>query len=189
MPRPNKPREVFAEDHVATRIARERASRGWSLEKLADAMTEAGCSIAPSAIYKIEQGEPRRRITVDELVALSKVFAIPMNLLVADPDDDIDAAIADRLEKWSFVVRGRAKYLRDSHEREAELVDELRLMVKTPKGEKALVKWLAANVAGDEVAGVREWIADYVATGREPSRRGEIVVDEATGAAVWVEEA
>lgn len=37
-------------------------------------MTDAGCPIQGSAIYKIEKADPPRRITVDELVAFATVF-------------------------------------------------------------------------------------------------------------------
>jgi hypothetical protein len=37
-------------------------------------MTDAGCNIQASAIYKIEKVDPARRITVDELIALARVF-------------------------------------------------------------------------------------------------------------------
>jgi len=82
MSRPNKQRSIGAETRLAERIAVERAARGWSLETLANAMSECGCSIDQSAIYKIEKGEPRRRITVDELVAFSDVWAIPVERLL-----------------------------------------------------------------------------------------------------------
>ena len=82
MPRPNRDRTIGAETRLAERIAIERAARGWSYEQLAEAMSEVGCSIQPSAIYKIEKAEPRRRITVNELVALSDVWAIPVERLV-----------------------------------------------------------------------------------------------------------
>lgn len=82
MPRPNKGRTIPAESVLALRIAMERKARGWSYEQLADAMTEAGCPIQGSAIFKIEKGEPRRRIAVDELAALSLVWAIPMDKMV-----------------------------------------------------------------------------------------------------------
>jgi transcriptional regulator with XRE-family HTH domain len=82
MSRPNKKRSIGAETRLAERIVIERAARGWSIDTLANAMSECGCSIQPSAIYKIEKGEPRRRITVDELVALSDVWAIPVERLV-----------------------------------------------------------------------------------------------------------
>lgn len=82
MPRPNRERSIAAEDVLAVRIATERTSRGWSYERLAEAMTEVGCPIQGSAIFKIEKGEPRRRITVNELAALSQVWAIPMDRMV-----------------------------------------------------------------------------------------------------------
>jgi len=81
MPRPNQNRTIQAEEVLARRIAHERGVRGWTYEQLADAMTDAGCSIQPSAIYKIEKGQPRRRVTVNELAALSQVWAIPMERL------------------------------------------------------------------------------------------------------------
>lgn len=82
MPRPNKNRTIGAEDALAQRIAVERTARGWSYQDLADAMTEAGCPIQASAIYKVEKGSPRRRVTVNELAALSDAWAIPMDRLV-----------------------------------------------------------------------------------------------------------
>ena len=84
MPRPNKNRTIEAEDVLADRIARERKARAWTYKQLADAMTEEGCPIQPSAIYKVESGQPRRRVTVNELAALSAVWAIPMDRLVSE---------------------------------------------------------------------------------------------------------
>jgi transcriptional regulator with XRE-family HTH domain len=82
MPRPNKPRSIGAEDVLARRITKERTLRGWTLERLAAEMTAVGCPMQMSGIYKIEKGEPRRRITVDELVALSRLWAIPTDRLL-----------------------------------------------------------------------------------------------------------
>ena len=82
MPRPNQERTIGAESALAFRIESERGARGWSLATLAEEMTAVGCPIDASAIYKIEKGSPRRRITVDELAALSRVWAIPMDRLV-----------------------------------------------------------------------------------------------------------
>jgi transcriptional regulator with XRE-family HTH domain len=85
MPRPNKRREIFAEDHLAQRIAAERDARGWTNDGLAKRMTDAGCPMTGSAIFKIERAVPRRRIVVDELVAFAKVFAVPMEELLIPP--------------------------------------------------------------------------------------------------------
>ena len=88
MPRPNQGRAILSEDGLAQRIAHERArcSPPMTYESLAKRMTDHGCPIQPSAIYKIEKGTPRRRITVDELVALSRVFDIPVEELLLPPD-------------------------------------------------------------------------------------------------------
>lgn len=83
MPRPNQKRTIGAEDRLALRIATERKARGWSCAKLAEEMTAAGCSIVGSAIYKIEAGNPRRSIFVDELVTLSRIWAIPVERLLS----------------------------------------------------------------------------------------------------------
>lgn len=74
MPRPNRPRSVEGESNLALRIQREREYRKLSYEGLARLMTDTGCSMQGSAIYKIEKGNPPRRITVDELVAFAGVF-------------------------------------------------------------------------------------------------------------------
>ena len=74
MPRPNPLRSLDSEDNLARRIAYERERRGWTYESTAKRMTDAGCPIQGSAIYKIEKGNPRRRISVDELVAFSTIF-------------------------------------------------------------------------------------------------------------------
>ena len=84
MSRPNKQRTVGAEDVLASRIATERAARGWSYERIAQEMTAVGCPIQGSAIFKVEKGAPRRRVSVDELVALSRVWAIPVGRLVGE---------------------------------------------------------------------------------------------------------
>src|SRR3954454_11472059 len=74
MPRPNPRRAIASEQNVARRFTYERERRGWSYESLAQRMTDAGCPIQGSALYKIEKGRPRRRITVDELAAFAQVL-------------------------------------------------------------------------------------------------------------------
>jgi len=86
MPRPNRPRSVFAEDNLARRIAVEREARGWSIDGLAKRMTEAGCPMTGSAIFKIEKGQPRRRIVFDEAIAFSQVFGTPLFELSVPPE-------------------------------------------------------------------------------------------------------
>ncbi len=79
MPRPNKRRRIEGELTVAKRIAYEREARGWTYESLARHVTEAGCPLNGSAIYKIEKADPPRRIVVDELVAFAEVFGLTLD--------------------------------------------------------------------------------------------------------------
>jgi transcriptional regulator with XRE-family HTH domain len=74
VPRHNKPRSIASEANVAERITYEREGRGLSYEALAKLMTDEGCPLVGSAIYRIEKGDPPRHITVDELVAFANVF-------------------------------------------------------------------------------------------------------------------
>jgi hypothetical protein len=60
----------------------EREARGWSPAVLARWMTAAGAPMNQSAIYRIENGTPRRRITVDEAVAFAWVFGTTVGDLV-----------------------------------------------------------------------------------------------------------
>ena len=45
MPRRNRRRDLTQERIVAGRVSYEREQRGWSLERLATAMTDAGCDV------------------------------------------------------------------------------------------------------------------------------------------------
>lgn len=74
MARRNALRSIEGETNLAWRISHEREERGWSYDALAKRMTEAGCPINASAIYKIEKGDPPRKIGVDELIAFGRVF-------------------------------------------------------------------------------------------------------------------
>lgn len=76
MPRQNPARTIATERELAARIAYERKDRGLGVEALAKLMTDAGCPINGSAIYRIEKGNPPRAISVNEFVALQKVFGL-----------------------------------------------------------------------------------------------------------------
>jgi hypothetical protein len=113
MPRPNKARKVYAEEHLAKRIAVERAAATppMTLEGLAKRMTDAGCAIQASAIYKIEQGDPPRRITVDELVGFARVFGTTPEDLLTAPELRASKRLAPLFAEWRNIADRR-------HERE-----------------------------------------------------------------------
>lgn len=80
---------VEAEQNAAARIRAMREAYGWSTAALAERMTEAGHPINQSAVWRIESGEPRRRINLDEAVGFAKVFGITVERLISPPDDAI----------------------------------------------------------------------------------------------------
>src|SRR5690348_16348038 len=86
MPRQNRARTIASEANLAARIARERGERGLSYESLAKAMADVGCPIDKSALHRIEKGRPPRKVSVDELVALSRVFQTAIDELLLPPD-------------------------------------------------------------------------------------------------------
>lgn len=86
MPRPNRARSLESEENLQHRIAWEREQRGMTYEGLAKRMTDLGCATHASAIYKIEKGNPPRKVTVSELIALSKVFETTTDELLVPLD-------------------------------------------------------------------------------------------------------
>jgi len=133
--RPNKQREVFAEDHLAARIASEREARGWSLEGLAKRMTDAGCPIDQSAIFKIERTTPRRRIVVDEMVTFAKVFGVPVVDLLLPPEVAAYNELGRLVMEWDQAVKAVDK----AEQTRAEAWEAVRAFVATkPDSEGAL---------------------------------------------------
>lgn len=86
MARRNAMRSIEGETNLAWRISHEREERGWSYDALARRMTDAGCPINASAIYKIEKGDPPRKIGVDELIAFARVFGKHVDDLLTPRD-------------------------------------------------------------------------------------------------------
>lgn len=98
MARPNRQRAIGSERALARRIQWERENRGWSYDGLASRMTQVGCPIQPSALYKVEKADPPRRITVDELVALARVMELDINELLRPLEEVLFSELAGLFE-------------------------------------------------------------------------------------------
>lgn len=112
VPKQNPPRMPSAEDGLAVRIAYERIRRGWSADEVARRMTEAGVPVNPSAIWRIENATPRRKITFDEAVGFAKVFGIDLANLVGGKADP-SSGILDQILAQAAKVRQTTEQLRD----------------------------------------------------------------------------
>ena len=93
MPRQNQPRSMNVEEFVARRIEVERRSHNWSYETLAKRMAQVGCVIQPSAIQRIEKGDPPRKISVDEAVAMAKVFKLSLEEFLQEGESVDDSRL------------------------------------------------------------------------------------------------
>lgn len=97
MPRPNRDRSLENEQNLARRIALEREGRGMTYEGLARRMSDAGCATHASALYKVEKGNPPRRVTVSELIALASIFETPIEDLLMPPE------LRNEREAWDLL--------------------------------------------------------------------------------------
>jgi hypothetical protein len=88
------------EESLARRIAFERERRHWSPGGLARLMTKVGCPMNQSAIWKIEHGQPRRKITVDEALAFAKVFDTTLEELLNPPELATKTALVELLSRY-----------------------------------------------------------------------------------------
>lgn len=141
MPRPNPQRTIASEQSLARRIQYERETRGMSYEGLALRMTKAGCPINASGLYKIEKADPPRRITVDELVALARVFQTDIGELLQPPEKVLDRELLRLMRKmmdaldqtlaadenYKKALREFAEFVADHPDRTAQLSGEMSL--------------------------------------------------------------
>ena len=79
------------EEFLAQKIESLRTGAGWSYADLSQRMADAGCPIERSSLQKIEKGQPRRKITVNELAAFSTVFNMSVTDLLISPEDMVAA--------------------------------------------------------------------------------------------------
>jgi transcriptional regulator with XRE-family HTH domain len=81
---------LYSEGNAAARVALEREIRGWSTTELAARMTKAGVAMNQTAVWRIENGKPRRKITLDEALGFARVFELPLEELMSPPLEGID---------------------------------------------------------------------------------------------------
>lgn len=75
-----------------------------------------------SAIHRIEQGRPPRRVTVDEAVTFASVLGIPLNRLLLPPEVFHSKQVAQWYKRWRAH---REKFI-EVHDQGGELLIELR---------------------------------------------------------------
>ncbi len=137
---------------MARRIAFERKQRDWTTEALAKRMTDAGCPINQSAIWKIENGEPRRRISFDEAAGFAKVFEMPLEELAVAPEiaanDTVRALVQEHQRLSAEMVRQDIAMGRIADQVRAilaEFPDSERVLEELLPADDQLVDWYAGR--------------------------------------------
>lgn len=138
------------EENVARRIKMEREARGWSTATLAERLTDAGYPLNQSAVWRIESGEPRRRVNLDEAIGFAKVFDVSLDNLVGPPEIAANAQVkqlmAEFAASWEKSVAARketdqAREALDAYGRAHPNLAELI---------RAMVNRVVADTAGDD---------------------------------------
>lgn len=136
MPRQGKPGTIRGEEHVARRIAMERELRGWSYDKLAFQLTSAGRPTDQATVYKMEKGKPRRKVTVDELVAFSDIFGLSVDQLLSDPDVAAETHALRDFERYVRASQAAAAAVAKAN----EAADRVLRSVEQSKRAEAVVR-------------------------------------------------
>jgi len=95
-----------AGQRLAATLRRERNTRGWTTERLAQAVSDQGVPMTATTVTKIEK--QMRRTTVDELVALAAALGLRPGALLLPADrsvsDEIRDFVSERVHDRPFVV-------------------------------------------------------------------------------------
>ncbi len=131
---------IEGEANLAKRIRQEREERGWSHSELARRMAQAGCAGLPlNAMPRAERRE--RGISVDELVALSRVFDLPVHNLLTS----VEWLRQERADKLLNELREAHDAVRAHAVRKLELI--LQLHELAAAGNEDAVGFLVAHGA------------------------------------------
>lgn len=141
MPRPLPPRPLATEDNIAAHVAALRREKRMSHAGLAQRMTDEGCPIQASAIYKIESGTPRRRVHATELVAFSRVFGVPLEDLTENPAVTARRDLLEGLRQYRAIesrLHGVAQKWKQLDEQRETLLAQMRGWAQVPEAREAL---------------------------------------------------
>ncbi|PRX48968.1 helix-turn-helix protein [Nonomuraea fuscirosea] len=142
---------TLSEENVALRVAWEMRRRGWSQERMAQELTNAGCPTHQSAISKIVNPKPdgsRRMISVDEAIAMARVFGIPLEELPLPPE----AAEGRDLHELSRTVTREGRKAKARHAQFLLAWARLRYRLSQPDSRTLYQEFLTQRRVGADQA-------------------------------------
>jgi len=141
---------MWSEDNVAERVRLEREARKWSTATLAERMSEAGFPINQSAIWRIESGDPRRRINLDEAIGFAQVFEIDLENLLGPPQLAMHERAVQLIDDYRVAMRS----IRTANDKAAAARDALAAYTDAhPEIEDEVDEAVSQVIAEELVAG------------------------------------
>lgn len=107
---------MMSEGNLARRIAWEMERRGWSQERMAKEMTDAGYPLHQSSVSKIVNPKDgkRRAISVDDALGFAHVFGIDLEELLIPLEAAWDTELRALLGRLEHLHQQRATLDRDT---------------------------------------------------------------------------
>lgn len=150
---------LYSEDNAAARVALEREVRGWSTTELAARMTKAGVPLNQTAVWRIENGSPRRKITLDEALGFARVFELSLEELMAPPLEGVDLEgrrvvqeaveafyeSRDAQDRLHHAVVATAEYLQANPEGSAGIHQQCLRLMGEERDARALSEWIESG--------------------------------------------
>lgn len=158
---------LFSEKNLAERVGLERRVRGWSTGELAARMTEVGHPMNQSAVWRIENGAPRRRINLDEALGFSIVFELPLEELMSPPQEAMDFRSRQLVQEVVDAYRAS----REARERLDRAQQAVAAYVDAHPEYEAAVREAYLRFLGD--ADEARYLAHRPVTAREEGPRAE----------------
>lgn len=121
--------------YVVENVKRLRGTRRWSLADLSDRMREVGRPMLTSGLHRLESS--RRRIDVDDLVALAAAFDVSPIALLLPPVDEGEIELTETLraearDAWYWVRARRPLAIPQDEDEDFAVITFLRDSL--PKG-------------------------------------------------------
>ncbi|TDD62425.1 helix-turn-helix domain-containing protein [Actinomadura rubrisoli] len=100
---------LLSEDNIARRISWEMRRRGWSQERMAKEMTDAGHPFHQSSVSKIVSPKDgkRRSISVDDAIGFAKVFGVPFDEVLIPLEAVWDSELRAELDRLDELQQQR----------------------------------------------------------------------------------
>lgn len=110
---------LMSEENIAWRIRHEMSRRGWSQERMAKEMTDAGHPLHQSAVSKIVNPKDgkRRAISVDDAIGFAKVFGLSLREMLLPIEAAINSEARALLTDLARLHAEQAKLREEASEK------------------------------------------------------------------------